>query len=198
MGFPYPYPLGLPKGSVRATITMALSINLIVLTFYNSDYATYVSTMAAVSITFYFGGRMRSGKAIIPRDAPSSQRAWGLPAGTIRTMLFLLFVGTAGYLFYNSNYDFSSVPSYLFDIMNIIIGYVIGRSFNKIRNKVIKKKDEEGNASQATIFDHLKALVVLAIVAYSIYMTHIGLNQEVVTIILIANILLGFYFGERD
>ncbi|MHA2089699.1 MAG: hypothetical protein ACW98K_02470, partial [Candidatus Kariarchaeaceae archaeon] len=89
----YPYPLGLPKGSVRATLTLLVSINYILLTIDEKfELATSLSPIVAVALSFYFGGRMRSA-SITPTavKVDASQRAWGLPAGSIRSILVLLF-----------------------------------------------------------------------------------------------------------
>ncbi len=53
------YPLGLPKGSVRATITIALSIDLVWLSIEGELIANRLATLTAIALTFYFGGKMQ-------------------------------------------------------------------------------------------------------------------------------------------
>ncbi|MCH8908874.1 MAG: hypothetical protein IH840_17445, partial [Candidatus Heimdallarchaeota archaeon] len=163
MGFPYPHPLGLPKGSVRATITLSITINLILLTFDQSkeELANLIAVAAAVSMTFYFGGRMR-GIQVTPRDRidetideaskklAASERAWGLPAGTIRGMLILIFATTLGYLQFQGD----EIPDALLEIINIIGGFLLGRGFNRVKLAIFGDQPHIGT----TIIDHLKAL----------------------------------------
>ena len=190
MGFPYPYPLGLPKGSVRSTITMAVSISLAVLINRSSPYANSMSVAAAVCITFYFGGRMR-GSAITPRDTNRGQRAWGLPAGTIRSMLTLLYIGI-GYYLYTKGKD---IPDFLIEILNIIIGYIIGHNFNRFRNRFFPR---DPNATGVHWFDHLKAIFVLTLTGLTVYNTIYEVFPHVNWWIFALNVAVGFYFAERS
>ncbi|MHA2254190.1 MAG: hypothetical protein ACXAD7_27835, partial [Candidatus Kariarchaeaceae archaeon] len=133
------YPLWLPKGTVRSTLTLILSVNFILLTIDESEYAGSLSTIVAVALSFYFGGRMR-GKGIAPvTSVDRSQRAWGLPAGTIRIILILLFAG-ATYYIYN---DTDSIPDEFTEVINLILGYLLGQFFTKIQIKLFGKKDED-------------------------------------------------------
>ncbi|MCY3410822.1 MAG: hypothetical protein INQ03_04205 [Candidatus Heimdallarchaeota archaeon] len=189
MGFPYPFPLGLPKGSVRATITLALALDLTYLAIKNSDLATNVATMAIVSLTFYFGGKFRN-TAPVPRSTDRGLRAWGLPAGSIRTILTIIFLGTAGYIFFIQG----TLPDYLLEIINIILGFGAGKIFLAIRKKYFGKEDDKTG-----IVDHLKALLMLGITGFSIYLTIADpLNALTTTIVFVSSVALGFYFGARN
>ncbi len=188
MSFPYPYPLGLPKGSVRATITMLLSIDLLLLTFEQNTLAERFAAMTVVALTFYFGGKMRA-SAIVPHDVDASQRAWGLPAGTIRTFLIILYSSSSAYIYYIEG----TIPKYIIEIMYLIAGYLLGRLFQKLFLRF--KKNEKNNG----IVDHLKAIVVLITTILVIYLSQVDpLNSLTILLILINNILLGFYFGARE
>lgn len=191
MGFPYPYPLGLPKGSVRATLTLILSLDLVWLSLQQSAIADQVTTMTVVSLTFYFGGKMRS-SAPIPRNTDASLRAWGLPAGTIRSLLIIIFGATSAYLQFIGD----GIPDYLLKVINIIVGYLGGRMFEKIRNKIFKTDPEN---KKVGIIDHLKALLAIAVTAPTLYFTiFLPTNELTSPLILITSIVLGFYFGARD
>ncbi|MDH5403109.1 MAG: hypothetical protein OEZ01_03210 [Candidatus Heimdallarchaeota archaeon] len=190
MGFPYPYPLGLPKGSVRSTITLLLSIDLLLLMMYDSKYAESMTTVVVVALTFYFGGRMRG--APVPRDkSDKSIRAWGLPAGTIRTILILLYGGFSVFYYL----EHSSLPNYLLEIIYIIAGYLIGHYFNKVRRHFFHK--DTGSVSIGFL-DHLKAIVMLGVTITTLIITLITTDPAQIFLwINLASIILGFYFGER-
>jgi hypothetical protein len=197
MGFPYPYPLGLPKGSIRATITLLLSLNLVWLTITESDYAGSFSTTVAVALTFYFGGTMR-GTQIIPRDTVAGLRAWGLPAGTIRTLLTLLFMGLTYYVF---TYQ-GTVPNHLVELLNIMLGYLLGRSFNRIKHRFFIKDKNTEEGPHVSWIDHLKALVIViyvSFVSYSVFTDFNIIPEDMIDmLIFISSIVMGFYFGERS
>lgn len=190
MGFPYPYPLGLPKGSVRATLTLLLSVNLIVLSINQDPIAVNMSTLVAVALTFYFGGKMRT-PSPVPTSVEASQRAWGLPAGTIRFILILLFGGAAYYIRFVQE---KPLENFFIDIIYIILGYLIGTSFNKIKSIFIKTKDDG-----VDFVDHLKALLALGITGYVVYLAQIDPSSQLTKdISFITSIFLGFYFGSRQ
>jgi hypothetical protein len=214
MGFPYPYPLGLPKGSVRSTVTLILSVNLMVLTYFESSIAVNLSTMVVVTLTFYFGGRMRGVVAPVPRDVKSTGlRAWGLPAGTIRTLLFFMYI--AMFIFFVI--DARTAPPYFFQILNIMLGYILGSSANRISNFVRKRRGKVEVADDVirsiTIWGHLRALVMLSFTIltflFTIFYTNylfdvfggiLPLEDEVRALqvwILANSVAIGFYFGER-
>lgn len=186
MGFPYPYPLGLPKGTVRASLTISVSVNLLFLTYYDMADATAFSSVVAVALAFYFGGRIRGGD---PSDKPktAAERAFALPAGTVRSFLIIMFAGFSGYLLYTG----AQLPRYLLEVISLIAGYIFGVIFRHIFHK-----DKSGKVS---LLQHLKSILAIAITALSIYMS-ISLPGDILTNYAIqgASLFLGFYFGSRD
>ena len=190
MGFPYNYPLGLPKGSVRATITLLLSVELVFLTILDNGIADSIATMTIVSLSFYFGGKMRV-SVMLPRNADKSLRAWGLPAGTIRFLLILIFGSASFYMYYFQH----NIPNYFIEVINIIFGYLGGKTFEIIRNKLFKKSEE----AKVSIIDHLKSLVILGLTITTLFYSFTSPSIELTAIlIMISSIVLGFYFGARD
>ncbi len=195
MSFPYPYPLGLPKGTVRATITLAFTIDLIFLTLNSETTANLVSPLVLVALTFYFGGRMRINPSIIVPKAPAAERAWGLPAGTIRSLLIFLFGAFTVYLIYERR----TLPSYILDIFNIIFGYLIGLIFLKIKTWYRRRKNSEITTSHIGPLDHLVSLLALSISGTTIYiLTATPTVSYILLVANIASITLGFYFGGRS
>ncbi len=185
MGFPYPYPLGLPKGTVRATLTLSLSINLLYLSYFDLPDAETFSSVVAVALAFYFGGRIRGGDPSGEKSA--GERAFALPAGTVRSILILLFAGYSFYLIYLD----MTIPKYLLEVNYLISGYILGALFRKIFLK--EKKDGVG------LVQHLKSLIAIAITALAIFMSNVYPSEQL-TLYSIqgASLFLGFYFGSRD
>ncbi|MHA2503784.1 MAG: hypothetical protein ACXAE3_13065 [Candidatus Kariarchaeaceae archaeon] len=193
MGFPYPYPLGLPKGTVRASLTLSLSITLVLLTLSEEPIANQLATLVVVSLTFYFGGKMRAMSAL-PRLADPGTRAFGLPAGSVRFTLMSLFGGTFAYLYFVEQREF---PVYLLEIGYIIGGYLLGKTFIRIRKLLARPK--EGEEDKITIVDHLKSLAAISLTGVTIYFVFSAPRDELTSLwVLIASAVLGFYFSSRE
>lgn len=185
------YPLGLPKGSVRATITIALSVDLVWLSIEREPIASQLATLTAIALTFYFGGKMRA-EIPIPRSVSASERAWGLPAGTIRFLIIVIFSVGIYQLMIVEGEDF--LPSYYLEVIYSVIGYNLGMIYTKIRRKIFPKPK-----TNAGLLDHLKSLAFLAITGITIFYTiYHSADQMTENLIFGATVLLGFYFGVRD
>ena len=184
-------PLGLPKGTVRATITIALSVDLVWLSIEKVPVADQLATLVEIALTFYFGGKMRA-EIPIPRTIERSERAWGLPAGSIRFLIIIIFsVGIYQLMVVEGD---TTLPSYYFEVIYSVIGYNLGMIYTKIRKKLFPKPK-----SGATLLDHLKSLAFLVLTGITIYYTIYSTGSETtVNLIYGSTILLGFYFGVRD
>lgn len=190
MGFPFPFPLGLPKGSVRATMTLLLSINLVILSIYEDPVAAKLATVVAVALTFYFGGKMRA-TTPVPRSVEPSLRAWGLPAGTIRFLLIAIFGGGIYYIQYVKH---NTLPDFFLEIIYVIVGYLMGTSFNRIKAIFMDPKDEG-----VDFLDHLKAIFAIAVTIFVVYLTQTKPTSQLTEdSIFFTSIFLGFYFGSRQ
>lgn len=196
MGFPYPYPLGLPKGTVRATLTILLSFDLFLLTLEDRPFADQVASIVLVALAFYFGGRMRARGLVIPREPTTrADRAWGMPSGTIRSILVLFFVGQAVYL----QSIGKPLPSYFIDIATIILGFLFGRTFNRIKIWFRRRRGvEEERLNKTSLIEHLNAVAAISVVSFTFYNTIFRPDfQFLEEWINAAAIYLGFYYGER-
>ncbi len=197
MGFPYPYPLGLPKGTVRATLTLLLSVDLFLITLREEPYADQVASIVLVALAFYFGGRMRARGMVIPRDSTTrADRAWGLPSGTIRTILIVFFVFQVLYLQSLGR----SIPPYYVDIATIIFGFLFGRTFNRIKVAFRRRRGvEEDRLNKTSLIEHMNAVLAIVVVSITFYVTvYIPSFELLDQWIGAAAIYLGFYYGERS
>ncbi|OLS19050.1 MAG: hypothetical protein HeimC2_42970 [Candidatus Heimdallarchaeota archaeon LC_2] len=185
------HPLGLPKGSVRATITLALSIDLVWLSIEKEPVANQLATLTAIALTFYFGGKMRA-EIPIPKSVTASERAWGLPAGTIRFLIILIFgFGVYQLLIVEGE---SFLPSYYLEVIYSVIGYNLGMIYMRIRKRLFPNPK-----TSAGFLDHLKSLAFLVLTGITIYYTiYHSTSPDTENLIFGSTVLLGFYFGVRD
>lgn len=185
------HPLGLPKGSVRASITIALSIDLVWLSIEREPIANQFATLTAIALTFYFGGKMRA-DIPIPKSVTASERAWGLPAGTIRFLIIVIFSFGVYQLMIIDGRDF--LPSYYLEVIYSVIGYNLGMIYMKVRKRLFPNPK-----TTAGLLDHFKSLAFLALTGLTIFYTiYHSSSPDTELLIFGSTVLLGFYFGVRD
>jgi len=96
-------PLGLPVGSVRALLLLALAARGVLDLRAGRGLHAWLAVAVLVSGAAYFAARSsRRGMAPLGMDAPRPRDPLGLPGGTIRT-LFLLAVGYGTWLWLRDN-----------------------------------------------------------------------------------------------
>ncbi|MHA2098621.1 MAG: hypothetical protein ACW99A_08030 [Candidatus Kariarchaeaceae archaeon] len=128
----------------------------------------------------------------IPRSVSASERAWGLPAGTIRFIIILIF--GAGIYILIVQKDRDSLPPYYFEVVYSVIGYNLGMIYTRIRRKLFPNPKVH-----ASLLDHLKSLAFLILTGITIFYTVDSPKADITeNLIYGATILLGFYFGVRD
>jgi hypothetical protein len=92
-------PLGLPVGSVRALLLLALAARAILDLRDGRGLEPWLGAAILLSGAAYFAARAsRRGMGPLPADAPRPRDPLGLPAGTVRT-LFLLAAAYGAWLF---------------------------------------------------------------------------------------------------
>ncbi len=156
-------PLGLPVGSVRALLLLALAARAVLDLREGRDLAPWLATAIIVSAAGYFASRTsgRAGPAPAPSAgdpagslAPAPRRSrppLGLPAGTVRT-LFLLAVGYGSWLWFRSH----SVDGNNQGIVFVLGAFVLGVIVRWVLARLRRPED------QATLwFEHVQALVAL-------------------------------------
>ena len=188
MGFPYPYPLGLPQGSIRASLTILLSINFFLLILRNSPYILDIAILVTISLAFYFTKGLASS---VDHYSEPSLRAWGLPARTIRVFLFLSYTGFVVYLFFNS----ISIPTELWGVIFVIYGYTGGIIWFKLKQLVFGTTGDK-----TTIFRHLQALLSIIVIISTIVVSEFEIGGEMFIRQLLSytSVVLGFYYGVRS
>ena len=193
--FNNPYPLGLPRGTVRAIITIILSITIWYLLFINQVAMEYFLTSDIVALTFYFGYRRGVPAKTIEQDITRAERAFGLPARVIRGFILIGFV-VVGIALAN----LKEYPVQLNTIYTKLISYLIADFINRFR--------KQGKPHENDILDHLIAFIALVgslticliILIFQDQITGTTstlLNISVNYWIFVLNVIVGYYFGGR-
>lgn len=194
--------LCLPKGSVRATIALLLSITCWIMVFKGRHVPQYLFNLLVAVVSYYFAFRKRSplsnsGDSSIPtfskktdefQDVTQSgkPKPLYLPAGFIRYFLIFGFVLCA---FAGLNHHFFEDNAFR-EFFIILAGLIGGYFFAKIAN--VFKKD----VSVYNSITHIKGLFVL-IAAFGIALLILSGLQAPLAII-ICSCVITFYFGSKS
>ena len=184
-----PHPLYLPRGSIRALVALGLSGACWLLMLTGREAPGALLSLLLTVIGFYFGfrtrtdtGRDRIFDASVHRAQPLS-----LPAGLIRSVLFVGFAIAAVVLYSRGQL---AAPA-LAEFFAILFALIVGRLFGKVIAKA-------QSADLRAMVGHLKGIVVLAaavLVAILLVSGRGDQSHSLLLIVLCA--IISFYFGSR-
>ena len=186
------HPLFLPKGSVRALVSLALAVSFWGLTFTGRDVPGYLMGLLLTVVGYYFGYRAdvdRSGLTVHD-SAPETQRPLNLPAGVIRLVLIAGFAASAAVLLERG--ELSKLPYVEFFV--ILFGLLLGTVFGKLLARV-------RHTGAYGLVNHVKAIVVLALAGFLAWAMLAEPSQETIPqqeiVFIVLCSLISFYFGSR-
>jgi hypothetical protein len=124
-----PEPLFLPRGSIRATVTILVAFASWIQFLWGRDVPGYVLSLLLAIIAYYFAFRkhMRAAQSLIFDASAKVQEPLFLPSGFIRAILICGFL-ISGLLLYIRGKLFS--PSYL-EFFVVLFGLVLGYGFSR-------------------------------------------------------------------
>jgi len=179
-------PLSLPRGSVRALITLALLCILCILMLRGVDAPFPLAFVTLVALGHYFGSR----SAGAPRSG--GRPPLYLPRGSVRALI-ILGLGTVAYFLWEdgklrlSMDDRNSVI--LFVSAALVLGFIFRKVFNIFtRGRMSRPRRWIENAE--AIF----ALGATALLAISCFSTETPVDNAA----LLASPFIVFYFGARE
>jgi len=151
------YPLGMPKGTVRALITLLVVLFPFRYLIANQNIPPYITNGVYILVAFYFQGRKSTGTRLLqvekqidsflkPKETAEKERApLYLPRYTVRTFLLIILVIITIVHFYRPGVTFVATDT-IIELLIIVIFYLIGSFFGKIEsireNKRIKEQIE--------------------------------------------------------
>lgn len=179
-------PLFLPKGSIRALVTMALTATFIYQIYKWGRVSFNLLQLLLTSIFYYYGFRKRDKNIIVGGRIIQADIAEPLflPQGFIRNTI-LVGILFSLYLIRLKIPHISSDLQYFYFIFGALY---VGYAFSKILNRVKDIKSIER-------LNHFKAALVLCATLYLIL--HF-VNDIHLIPLLIPFMLISFYFGSRN
>jgi len=190
-------PLGLPPGSIRATLTLLIVAVVVVQTLHGQKLAPLWAETLMIALAHYFTSRRfidlppetikrLEAEGLVPQEAQPLY----LPRHSIRVLLFLTFAGLGGYLYYIDKLFTSEALT----LLGVVASYILGMVLRSIRTWITRGKQSPG----MRIWEDLKAAVVLLAIGATAVVQLIGHPEWIPEDL--QNITLGlvlFYFGSR-
>jgi len=184
-----PEPLFLPRGSIRALVTIALSFSCWLMILTGKDVPGYLFSLLLAIIGYYFGFRkkIRAAESRIFDASAEAEEPLFLPPGVIRFFLVAGFVISGIVLCARGRFDELPYLEFFIILFGLFLGYILGKAFSSY----------EG--SPLYIFaNHLKGTAVLAAAFYLTYLFLSGTHAEAKYLSLVLAAVISFYFGSRS
>jgi len=181
-------PLGLPPGSVRALVALAMVGSCTMLVARGADVPGALASLLLAVIGFYFGFRTKAATLSDRIYDPAARRELPLylPSGVIRTLVIAGVVATAVLLYRRERL---LEPSEHLEFFVVLAGLIGGYYFGKVFRF--------GSPGARAVVGHLKALLVLAVAAWAtaLFLSDLYPQRPTLTMVLCAAI--SFYYGTR-
>lgn len=164
-------PLGLPTGSVRALLLLALLARAILDLRAGAGIAPWLAVALMLGAAAYFSGRASAPRK---RPGPGAETApvrhpLGLPAGTVRTLVLLALAYGAWLWFRGHEPRPEDMP-----VAFVLGAFVLGVLVRWVLHRLAPPED-----AGTTLFHHIQALVALLCAAGLVTLAATGRTAEV-------------------
>lgn len=184
-----PEPLFLPKGSVRATVTITCAVSCWYLIFTDQNVPTHLFGLLLAIIGYYFGFRQRvqAGDERAFAVSKAKEEPLFLPRGFIRLFLIVGFAASAVTLYARGR--LGELEYLEFGV--ILAGLIVGHLFAKLLSGC-------GARLVEIIVDQIKGLLAIAAAGTLAYLIASGAHEESARLALLCSAAITFYFGSRS
>lgn len=185
-------PLNLPRGSIRALITLSLLGVLFALLVLDRPVSIVYAALVLSILGHYFGSRKAEAKAEdeAPRTPPL-----GLPNGSIRTIILLSFAGVGYWLWDQGRLEWGDPTDTTLVFFLLGGAMIVGFFIRSLLNLLGRRNWGSGHR----LVQNAKSIVTILATGLLAVSTCLG-NEEVANqnIALICAPIVGYYFGSRD
>jgi DNA-directed RNA polymerase subunit RPC12/RpoP len=183
-----PEPLYLPKGSVRAIVTVLLAVSSWILIGGEKNVPDYLFGLNLAVIGYYFGFRkkVKASEGHIFDAAARAEDPLFLPAGVIRFFLIAGFMVCAFVLHKRGRLEDLRYIEFFAILIGLVLGYVFGKISKPLRGTKLY-----------ILVNHLKGAVVLCAAAYMVQILIFGGGGDP-HVPLALTAVISFYFGSRS
>lgn len=183
-------PLGLPKGSIRATIALAMAFSCWALIFMDRPVPGCLLSLVLTIVGYYFGFRTT---AAVTHDraydaAARRMRPLYLPGGAVRLILVAGFAAAGICLAATGKLAEMPYLEFVVVLAGLIAGHLFGRAFRKSRGMGLYR-----------VGGHVVGLLGLGVAGYLTAAFVTGTYGQTSPHLLVALCaLISFYFGSRS
>lgn len=182
-------PLNLPRGSVRALVTLILLGVLWALMIQDREIRFELAFLVLMILGHYFGSRSKASQA---RRGPL-----GLPRGSIRGIIIVGF-GVVGWQLWKQGRLFRDGTLNLADPAVTILLLVSALPVGILVGRVADLASGGEATSSRRLFENIKSVVVLIATALLVFSSVFGQDEAFShNVTLIAAPIVGLYFGSR-
>ena len=184
-----PEPLFLPRGSIRALVTIAMALSCWILIFTGRDVPGYLLGLLLTIIGYYFGFRkkIKTAESRIFDATAKEEDPLFLPHGFMRVLLILGFVISGVVLHVTGRLKEIHYLEFFVVLFGLIAGYVFARMFSAYEE-----------TSFYVSLNHAKGVGALAAAAYLAYVLLSRRHTDHGHIAMLLCALISFYFGSRS
>lgn len=184
-----PEPLYLPKGSIRALVTLTLAFSCWILILRGEHVPGYLFSLMLTVIGYYFGFRHRvkaAGSRIYDISAKEQDPLF-LPAGLIRFVLSVGFMVSGIVLYRRGSIKFPVYAEFFIVLTGMIVGHLFGRALSVIKETPV-----------FILVNHAKGAIVLCCtLALCASLITASRSVSVFGCLFLAA-TISFYFGSRS
>lgn len=183
-------PLGLPRGSVRAIVTILISLTIWIQFITDRTVPHYMLNLAIVMVGYYFAFRVLTAplKGVPAVVEKGTKEPLYMPKGFVRWIILIGFFISGFFLLFRGDIWYSE----MFEFYVILVGLTIGYLFRKF---IVEKMKVE----TPMWMKNTKSVAVLSVSLF-ILVIFTFFHPEVVPEFTIrgAIAVIGFYFGSRN
>jgi hypothetical protein len=181
-------PLGLPRGSIRALVTLAVAGACWLLMIGNQPVPRYLLNLLLAIIAYYFGFRQKAGRTEThaAESRAQSPEPLHLPGGSIRMILVLGFAISGLLMCVRGKLADLAHLEFFVLLAGLVAGYFFSRIFRT------------ADAATHSRFNHLGGVVAVTAAGWLVVSLLSGTYLEQPHIGLIPACVITFYFGSRS
>jgi hypothetical protein len=182
-------PLNLPRGSIRAMVTIAVSGACWIFVITGKAVPAFLLSLTLTIIGYYFGLRSETARPGGAIEDPTVQRLAPLllPGGCIRAFIFLGFLVSGIALFAQGRLWEAEYLRFVAVVAGLLLGYGFSRLF-----------PVRGIGAFQVFINHVKGIAVLAVTGILIIFLATGLYREHSAAAFALSAFISFYFGSRS
>lgn len=189
------YPLGLPKGSIRAMTAILVFLTSAILMMAQKSVPVEFNMTLILALTYYFANRQKHNTETCAKKAASP--LW-LPRGSIRLLLVAGFVGLTFMVYKTAEGDFTNpIIKNNLATLALIGAYMIGHILRPAIDWVLRRIGE--TATSVVLGGHIRGMIALVTtIAYSLAVVFGKAGELPPHADKIFLVIVGFYFGNRN